>query len=93
MSLDLKLPDLPRPSLSETLLRRPLADLAKIKTRNEKRWGTVLGSRVFENRKDKLRKRLQGAVSPTKELKNILNTEVGCQRPLLSLYIESYGQD
>ena len=39
MRLDLKLPDLPNPSLSEALLRKPLADLSKIKSRNEERWG------------------------------------------------------
>ena len=93
MRLDLMLPDLPRPSPGETLLRRPLADLVKIKTRNEERWGAGGGSRVLENRKEKLRKRLQGAVSPTKELKKIQSTEVGWQRLLLSLYIESHGQD
>lgn len=93
MRLDLKLPDLPNPSLSEALLRQPLADLIKIKTRNEERWGTGSGSRVFENRKEKLRKRLQGAVSPKKELEKIQATEVGWQRLLLGLYIESNGQD
>jgi hypothetical protein len=93
MRLDLKLPELPRPSLSETLLRRPLADLIKIKTSNEERWGAGSGSRVFENRKEKLRKRLQGAVDPKKEFENIKATEVGWQRLLLSLYIESNGKD
>jgi hypothetical protein len=93
MRLDLKLPDLPNPSLSEALLRQPLADLIKIKTRNEERWGTGSGSHVFENRKEKLRKRLQGAVSPKKELEKIQATEVGWQRLLLGLYIESNGQD
>jgi hypothetical protein len=95
MHLDLKLPDLPRLSLSlsETLLRRPLANLLKIKTRNEERWGAGGGSRIFENRKEKLRKRLQGAISPTKELKKIQSTEVGWQRLLMSLFIESHGQD
>jgi hypothetical protein len=92
MRLDLKLPELPNPRLSEALLRRPLADLIKIKTRNEERWGAGTGSRIFENRKEKLRKRLQGAISPKKELEKIRETEVGWQRLLLSLYIESNGQ-
>lgn len=93
MRLDLKLPDLPRPSLSDALLRRPLADLIKIKTRNEERWGAGAGSRIFENRKEKLRNRLKGAVNPKRELEKIKATEVGWQRLLLSLYIESNGQD
>ena len=93
MRLELKLPDLPRPSLSEALLRRPMADLAKIKTRNEERWGSGGGSRVFENRKEKLRKRLQGAINPANELKKIQASEVGWQRLLVSLYVESHGQD
>lgn len=93
MHLDLKLPDLPRLSLSETLLRRPLADLLKIKTRNEERWGAGGGSRIFENRKEKLRKRLKEASNPKKELEKIKATEVGWQRLLLSLYIESNGQE
>lgn len=93
MRLDLKLPDLPNPSLGVAMLRKPLADLSKIKTRNEERWGAGAGSRIFENRKEKLRKRLQGAVSPKKELEKIQTTEVGWQRLLLSLYIESNGQD
>jgi hypothetical protein len=93
MRVDLKLPDLPTPSLGVGLLRKPLADLSKIKTRNEERWGAGAGSRIFENRKEKLRKRLQGAVSPKKELEKIQTTEVGWQRLLLSLYIESNGQD
>jgi hypothetical protein len=92
MRPDLKLPDLPLPRLSDALLRRPLASLIKIKTRNEDRWGAGGGSRIFENRKEKLRKRLQGADSPNKELEKIKATEVGWQRLVLSLYIESNGQ-
>jgi hypothetical protein len=92
MHLDLKLRDLPRLSLSEAMLKRPLADLIRIKTRNEERWGADSGSRVFENRKDKLRKRLQEAKNPKNELEKIKATEVGWQRLLLSLYIESNGQ-
>jgi hypothetical protein len=93
MRLDLKLPDLPHPSLSIVLLRKPLADLSKIKTRNEERWGAGGGSPVFENRKEKLRERLKAADDPKKELKKIQLTEVGWQRLLLSLYVESNGQD
>jgi hypothetical protein len=93
MGLDLKLPDLSSPSLSEILLRKPLAALIKIKTRNEERWGAGIGSRVFENRKEKLRKQLQSSDNPKEELKNIQATEIGWQRLLLSLYIESNGQD
>lgn len=93
MRLDLKLPDLPHPSLSVVLLRKPLADLSKIKTRNEERWGDGGGSPVFENRKEKLRERLKAADDPKKELKKIQLTEVGWQRLLLSLYIESNGRD
>lgn len=93
MLLDLKLPDMPRSQLSESLLRRPLAALNKIKARNEDRWGAGGTSPMFENRKEKLRKRLQGAVNPATEVKKIRVTEVGWQRLLLSLYIESHGQD
>jgi hypothetical protein len=93
MRLDLKLPEIPRPSFGEALLRRPTADLAKIKTRNEERWGTSVGSRVFENRKEILRQRLQGAVNPENELEKIQASEVGWQRLLLSLYVESHGQN
>ncbi len=92
MRLDLKLPDLPRLTLSESLLRRPLADLIKIKTRNEERWGAGAGSLFFENRKENLRNRLKEAVNPKRELEKIKATEVGWQRLLLSLYIESNGQ-
>jgi hypothetical protein len=93
MRLDLKLPDLPRLTLSESLLRRPLAHLIKIKTRNEERWGAGAGSLFFENRKENLRNRLKEAVNPKRELEKIKATEVGWQRLLLSLYIESNGQD
>jgi hypothetical protein len=93
MRLDLKLPDIPPPAIGQTLLLRPLAALNRIKTRNEARWGTDGVSPVFENRKEKLRRRLQGAAKPATELKKIQSTEVGWQRLLLSLYIESNGQD
>lgn len=92
MNLDLKLPRLPDPKLPESVLRRPLALLTKMKERNEERWGTGNGSPAFNNRKEKLRHRLQGAMNPSRELKKILATEVGCQRLLLSLYVESHGQ-
>ncbi len=92
MNLELKLPRLPDPKLPETLLRRPLALLTKMKDRNEDRWGAGTGSPAFNNRKEKLRRRLQGAMNPSRELKKILATEVGCQRLLLSLYVESHGQ-
>ena len=93
MRLDLKLPDLRRPNLSETLLARPIADLHEIKTRNEERWGAGGGSRTFENRKEDLRRRLQKAENPKKELAKIKETELGWQRLLLSLYIESNGME
>jgi hypothetical protein len=92
MHLDLKLRDLPRLSLSEAMLKRPLADLISIKTRNEERWGAGTNSPAFNNRKEKLRRRLQGAMNPSRELKKIFATEVGCQRLMLSLYVESHGQ-
>ena len=93
MHLDLKLQDLQLVSLSDKLLRKPQAVLANIRKRNEARWGEGGGSEVFENRKEHLRHRLQRAISPMKELKKIQATEVGWQRLLLSLYIESHGQD
>lgn len=93
MVLDLELPDMPRAKLSESLLRRPLTTLNKIKARNEDRWGAGGTSAMFENRKEKLRTRLQGSANPITEVKKIQDTEVGWQRLLLSLYIESHGQD
>ncbi|MBL9177324.1 MAG: hypothetical protein JNM65_04615 [Verrucomicrobiaceae bacterium] len=92
MNLDLKLPCLPVPSLNEAVLRRSLSALGKIKEQNERRWGGG-GSPAFDNRKEKIRKRLQGAVNPAQELQKIQATEVGWQRLLLSLYVESHGQD
>jgi hypothetical protein len=93
MQIDLKLVGLPRTNLADTLLRRPLFELQKIKSRNEERWGVGKGSLVFENRKDKIRKRLQKSSSPKKEVANIKATEVGWQSIFLSLYIESNGQE
>ncbi|MBP7948644.1 MAG: hypothetical protein KA004_03240 [Verrucomicrobiales bacterium] len=93
MNLDLKLPSLPAPSLNEAVLRRPLSVLGKIKEQNERRWGAGGGSPAFDNRKEKLRERLQSAVNPAQELRKIQVTEVGWQRLLLSLYVESHGQD
>jgi hypothetical protein len=89
MPLDLNLPDLRMPRLSEVMLKRPLTLLNQIKERNEEKWGAGGGSKIFNNRKDKLRKRFQGAVSPNRELAKIQSTEVGWQRLLLSLYEES----
>jgi hypothetical protein len=93
MPLDLNLPDLRSPRLSEVSLKRPLVLLKKIKERNEEKWGAGAGSKLFNNRKENLRKRFQGAVSLKRELAKIQSTEVGWQRLLLSLYVESHGQD
>lgn len=93
MRLDLKLPDLRLPQLSESLLRRPMKRLRQIQERNEAKWGAGGGSKIFNNRKEKLRKRLQGSINPRRELTKIQSTEVGWQRLLLGLYVESHGQD
>jgi hypothetical protein len=93
MRLDLKLPDLRMPRLSDALLKQPLTQLCQIQERNEAKWGAGGGSKIFNNRKEKLRKLLQGAVNPRNELTKIQSTEVGWQRLLLSLYVESHGQD
>lgn len=92
MRLDLNISDLPRPSLSDSLLRRPFSRLDQIKKHNEERWGVVSTSPVFEDRKEKLRRRLKAARLPIEEMEKIRATEVGWQRLLLSLYIESNGQ-
>lgn len=55
--------------------------------------GASTGSPVFDNRKEKLRQRLKATDDWKKELEKIQETEVGWQRLLLSLYIESNGQD
>lgn len=93
MHLDLKLPDLRLPRLSEALLKQPLHLLRQIQERNEAKWGAGGDSRIFNNRKEELRKRLQGSINPRLELTKIQSTEVGWQRLLLSLYVESHGQD
>lgn len=93
MRLDLMLPDLRVPRLSDALLKQPLTELRQIQERNEAKWGAGGGSKIFNNRKEKLRKRFQGAVNPRNELTKIQSTEVGWQRLLLSLYVESHGQD
>lgn len=87
------MPDLRLPKLSEALLKRPLNRLRQIQERNEAKWGAAGSSKIFNNRKEKLRKRLQAAVCPRLELTKIQSTEVGWQRLLLSLYVESHGQD
>jgi hypothetical protein len=92
MNLELNLQSLPSPSISEAWLRRPIAELLEIKTRNEKRWGAGGDSVVFENRKEKMRERLMEADNPEEALEKIKATEVGWQRLILSLYIESNGQ-
>lgn len=93
MRLDLKLPDLRLPRLSDALLKQPLAQLRQIRESNEVKWGAGGSSIIFNNRKEKFRKRLQGAVNPRNEVTKIQSTEVGWQRLLLSLYVESHGQD
>jgi hypothetical protein len=93
MRLDLMLPDLRVPRLSDALLKQPLTQLRQMQERNEAKWGAGGGSKIFNNRKEKLIKRFQGAVNPRDELTKIQSTEVGWQRLLLSLYVESHGQD
>jgi hypothetical protein len=93
MRIDLKLPEPQLPRLSETLLKQPLIRLRQIQERNEAKWGAGGGSKIFNNRKEKIRKRLQGSTNPRRELTKIQSTEVGWQRLLLSLYVESHGQD
>jgi len=93
MRLELTTLNVSTPSLGGSILKRPLTSLNGIKKRNEERWGTSKGSPLFENRKERLRQRLQDARNPLKEIKKIQATEVGWQRLLISLYVESYGQD
>jgi hypothetical protein len=93
MPLDLRLPDIQFPRLPESFLKQPLNLLRQIQDRNEVKWGDGGGSKIFNNRKERLRRRIQGAVNPRSELSKIQSTEVGWQRLLLSLYVESHGQD
>jgi hypothetical protein len=93
MRLDLSLRDLAAPRLSEALLRRPSRTLHEIKSRNEARWVQGNTSKEFQNRKDRLRKRLQAAVRTGEPFSKIVRTEVGWHRLLLGIYLDDLGEE
>lgn len=93
MRLDLSLRDLEAPRLNEALLRRPSRTLHEIKTRNEARWVQGSTSKEFQNRKARLRKRLQAAARKGEQFSQIVKTDVGWQRLLLSIYLDDLGEE
>lgn len=98
MRLDLSLRDLPLPQLSELPLRGPSRKLLEIQSRNEARWAQGKTSKEFQNRKKRLRERLQAAVRPGERLSHerlfeIVRTEVGWHRLLLAIYLDDLGKD
>jgi hypothetical protein len=98
MRLDLSLRYLPLPQLSALPLRGPSRKLLEIQSRNEARWAQGKTSKEFQNRKKRLRERLQAAVRPGERLSHerlfeIVRTEVGWHRLLLAIYLDDLGKD
>jgi hypothetical protein len=93
MRLDLSLRDLAAPRLIEELLLRPSRTLQEITSRNEARWVQGNTSKAFQNRKDRLRTRLQAAVRNGEQFLEVARTEVGWQRLLLGIYLDDLGEE
>lgn len=91
MRVDLILPDLQPPKLTEVLLRHQSKILHEISKRNQIRFEQGGGTIQFKNRKEEIIRRLQRR-SVTGESFEQATDVVGRERLLLSLYIERFGR-
>jgi hypothetical protein len=91
MRIDLHLPDLPVPRLTEALLRGPSRILQDVSRRNRARFEQGTETKQFKNRKEELIRRLQHRATTGESFEQASDV-VGRERLLLSLYLEYLGR-